>query len=302
MKRLVSEFVAKSIDRTLPFSHHPYWLILAKCFAKFGLKSQVKTKEKIHSSSIENTTHGAAMGTKMAVTFANIFMAKVETEILKPLIWKQYIDDIFSLWTSNRKVIMQFIEQANKHHPKIKFTAEISETDTTFLDTNIYKRKRFRSNSILDVRTQFKPTETFQYAHFSLCHPPGVKEGFIKGKALRLLRTKSSKKIFEEQIQNLNSRLRERGYPENLFQRTLSEVQFESRKLAFLQKPKDNKRILPFVTHHHPAVPKLKQIPMKDWHLIEQPTITSQRFLATKNRPRHPVEIPGKLPGISTES
>ena len=30
--------------------------------------------------------------------------------------------------------------------------------------------------------------------------------------------------------------------------------------------------------------------------------ITSQRFLATKNRPRHPVEIPGKLPGISTGS
>ena len=33
---------------------------------------------------------------------------------------------------------MQYIEQANKHHPTIKFTAEISETET-FLDTNIYK-------------------------------------------------------------------------------------------------------------------------------------------------------------------
>ena len=37
--------------------------------------------------------HGTAMGTKMAVAFANIFMAKVETEILnqsalKPLVWK----------------------------------------------------------------------------------------------------------------------------------------------------------------------------------------------------------------------
>ena len=46
-------------------------------------------------------THGTAMGTKMAVAFANIFMAKVGTEILKvylkPLIWKRYVDDIFSL-------------------------------------------------------------------------------------------------------------------------------------------------------------------------------------------------------------
>ena len=57
---------------------------------------------------------------------------------------------------------MPFIEQANKHHPTIKFMAEISETETTFLDTNIYKGKRFRNNSVLDVRTHFKPTETFQ--------------------------------------------------------------------------------------------------------------------------------------------
>ena len=36
---------------------------------------------------------------------------------------------------------MQFIEQLSKrNHPTIKFTAEISETET-FLDTNIYKVK-----------------------------------------------------------------------------------------------------------------------------------------------------------------
>ena len=56
---------------------------------------------------------------------------------------------------------MQFIEQANKHYPTIKFMAEISETET-FLATNIYKGERFRSNSVLGVRTHFKPTETFQ--------------------------------------------------------------------------------------------------------------------------------------------
>ena len=47
------------------------------------------------------------MGTKMAVTFANIFMAVVETEILnlsalKPLAWKRYIDDIFSIWNVHK--------------------------------------------------------------------------------------------------------------------------------------------------------------------------------------------------------
>ena len=55
------------------------------------------------------------MDPKMAVAFSNIFMNKVETEILsqslfKPLVWKRYIDDIFSLWTTNRDRIKHFIE------------------------------------------------------------------------------------------------------------------------------------------------------------------------------------------------
>ena len=95
--------------------------------------------------------------------------------------------------TQPEREITQFIEQANSHHPTIRFTAEISETETTFLDTEIYKGEIFNRESVLDVRTHFKPTETFQYTHFSSCHPTGVKRGFVKGEALRLLRTNSSK-------------------------------------------------------------------------------------------------------------
>ena len=46
---------------------------------------------------------------------------------------------------------MQFIEQASKHYPTIKFTAEISETEATFLDTNIYIGERSRSNLVLSI-------------------------------------------------------------------------------------------------------------------------------------------------------
>ena len=228
-------------------------------------------------------THGTAMGTKMAVAFSNIFMNKVETEILsqslfKPLVWKRYIDDIFSLWTTNRDRIEHFIEQANNHHPTIKFTAEISDKETTFLDTYIYKGERFERDAILDVRTHFKPTETFQYTHFASCHPQGVKKGFIKGEALRLLRTNSSKIIFEEKITNFKAHLLQRGYPEDLINTTLSEVNFKDRKLALQQKPKTNQRILPFVTQYQPSVPNLKQILMKNWHLIEQQPLLSEIY------------------------
>ena len=113
------------------------------------------------------------MGTKMAVTFANLFMAEITkqkylmkaTEI-KPKVWKRYIDDVFSLWDVNRQDIDLFIEQANTFHPTIKFTPEISEKEITFLDTVVYtKGERFLKEAILDFKIHYKPTETLQYTH-----------------------------------------------------------------------------------------------------------------------------------------
>ena len=179
-------------------------------------------------------THGTTMGTKMALAFANIFMWEIEKQILnksthKPLAWKRYIDDIISLWYTSRDVVKKFIEQANKHHPTIKFTAEISCTDVTFLDPTIHKGERFNKESVLDMRMHFKPTETFQYTFFTTCHRPGAKKGFVKGEALRLLRTHSSIKTFEGNITTFKKHLLERGYPQNLINNTLSEVKFQER-------------------------------------------------------------------------
>jgi len=59
----------------------------------------------------------------------------------------------------------------------------VSSVGLDVLDTTVFKGKRFNKQAILDIRTHFKPTETFQYTHFSSCHPPGVRKGFIKGEA-----------------------------------------------------------------------------------------------------------------------
>ena len=120
------------------------------------------------------------MGIKMAVAFANIFMARIERQILsqsciKPLFWKRYIDAVFSLWNTSLDKIESFVKKANNFHSTIKFTAEMSETEITFLDTKEYKGARFDEESILDVQTHLQ-TETFQYANFYSCHPPGVKK------------------------------------------------------------------------------------------------------------------------------
>ena len=79
-------------------------------------------------------------------------------------------------------------------------------------------------------------------------------------------------------ILNFKAHLLQRGYPEDLINTTLSEVNFKDRKLALQQKPKTNQRILPFVTQYQPSVPNLKQILMKNWHLIEQQPLLSEIY------------------------
>lgn len=66
-----------------------------------------------------------------------------------------------------------------------------------FRDTEVSKGPQLSTTEILDLQTHFKPTEpssTRTSYPVTLLIP---KEGFIKGKVLRLLRTNSVKEIFE---------------------------------------------------------------------------------------------------------
>ena len=99
-----------------------------------------------------------------------------------------------------------------------------SKNNFTELDTIVFKGERFNKPAILDIRTHFKPTETSQYTNFSSCHPPGVRKGFIKGEALRLLRTNPSAKSFVENINQFKACLRARDYPDSLVERITSKT------------------------------------------------------------------------------
>ena len=62
------------------------------------------------------------MGMKMAVAFANTFMAKIEIEIVrqsntKSIFWKRFIDDVISMWNTSRDKIEDFLLKANSFPP-----------------------------------------------------------------------------------------------------------------------------------------------------------------------------------------
>ena len=108
-------------------------------------------------------THGTRMGTKWQY-LANILMVEVATDIInqspyKPLIWKRYIDNIFSRWNINQEAVNNFRKLANSFQFTIKFTAEISDTEITYLKI---QGQLIKKHSTLDVSMHFKLTETYQ--------------------------------------------------------------------------------------------------------------------------------------------
>jgi len=88
--------------------------------------------------------------------------------------------------------------------------------------------------------------------------------------ALRLLRTNSSQLIFEENIRNFAVRIKNRGYLAATVEKHRSEVKFLERKTSLTNENRTaQKKILPFVTQYHPALPDIKETLMGKWHLIQ---------------------------------
>ena len=75
----------------------------------------------LHNDFVFNDqTSSTAMGKKYASSFASIFMANMEEEVLskvicKPLVMFRFIDDIFFNWTLSKDELTEFINIFNSH-------------------------------------------------------------------------------------------------------------------------------------------------------------------------------------------
>lgn len=82
-------------------------------------------------------TDGCTMGGPLSVVFSNIFMTKLEQQVvvpLKPLFYRRYVDDSINRRKKNKPDVL-FTALNNFKPEKIKFTIEVSPTK--FLDTKI---------------------------------------------------------------------------------------------------------------------------------------------------------------------
>ena len=82
------------------------------------------------------------------------------------------------------------------------------------LDVNVYKGKRFKNNATLDLKTYFKPTNSFLYPHRESCHSRHVFIGLIKGEAIRHIRNTNDKNELQTILSSFKLNLIKRCYNE----------------------------------------------------------------------------------------
>ena len=82
---------------------------------------------------------GTAMGTRVAPTYANIFMSEFEEQFVytyshPPEHWFRFIDDIWTIFRGTKKELDDFIAYLNSCSGSIQFTETFSKEKTQFLD------------------------------------------------------------------------------------------------------------------------------------------------------------------------
>ena len=126
------------------------------------------------------------MGTKLAPALATIYIGQLEETFLlgralKLQIWLRYIDDVFMVWAYSLNDLHTFLSEINGLQERIKFTAEISEQDSNFLDLTIYKLPSFEETGLLSTRIYYKPTNTFSFPLNTSYIPTHIHKGIAIG-------------------------------------------------------------------------------------------------------------------------
>ena len=230
------------------------------------------------SKKIFKQKRGTAIGTKFAPPYSILFMAELEEAILKeadfkPYLWWRCIDDIFFFWEHGEEKLRSFINDINKNHPTIKFTAEWLKTSINFLDVMVSI-----TEGIIETGLYVKPTDSHQYLLSSSCHPFYCKKGIPYSQALRLNRTCSNNKFFDKRCNDLEKYLLDRGYSERMVRKEILRTRAIPRDtlLGKVNNQKNNNKITFNITYH-PVFRNVKKI-LEEMHVILAPDEGTRKY------------------------
>ena len=241
--------------------------------------------------------NGTAMGTRVAPTYANLYMSEFEdrhvyTYHKQPLFWLRYIDDVFMPWQHGLEELNKFVTHLNSVSEHIKFTIEWSRQMVPFLDTKVLYDKT--QGFYTDLYT--KPTDTHSYLRYSSCHPPHIMSGLPYSQFLRLRRICQHTSDFYVHALHMARDFCSRGYPQLRIWKALENVLHLERDS--LLKPRDNKDtngtdpiVLYFITEYNPSNPPIRELLELFWPILGRSSstrpLTNAQIIFGSRRPKN---------------
>ena len=220
---------------------------------------------------------GTAMGTRVAPSYANIFMNDFEekhvySHRLQPAAWYRYIDDIFCLWQHGEDELEKFTTHLNSVHETIKFTIEKSRTSVSFLDTEVHL-----DNSHIYTTLYVKPTDRNNYLPFDSAHPYHCKKGLPYGQFLRIWRICSRVEDYHHHCVDKAALLRQKGYPQSLIDEAYVKARDKTRDELLRPTEKMAEEVtkkIYMTTTYNPAYDGLRSQVYKTWDLLDRSSST----------------------------
>ena len=165
---------------------------------------------------------GFAMGTKAAVQCANLAVAYLEIKMFEILptvyprdfvefITQNYfrlLDDIIYAWLSHFNVA-QFHEVFDKLDENLKFIFSDLSKSVDFLDISM----NIGENGTLVMDIYHKPTDSYNYLHYSSCHPTHTRDNIALSLAKRIIRIVSDDDTAQQRLSELKNHLLLRKHP-----------------------------------------------------------------------------------------
>ncbi|KAJ8039047.1 hypothetical protein HOLleu_16635 [Holothuria leucospilota] len=215
------------------------------------------------------------MGTPVAPSYANIFMGKLEQEIIAstsyilPNTWKRVIDDIQFLWISTPSNLSLFKTLVNTRHPTIKYTFNSSQDNIQFLDIEITQY-----NTQLETKIYSKPTDSHAYLLPTLCHPKHTFTSIPYSQALRVIRNCSTDDTNTFHLNELQTHFSNRGYDASIVGQQIQRAKQTPRNELLAYKPKRKNKRIPLIVTYSPIFAGLpKKLQKCSRHIQNSPEL-----------------------------
>ena len=240
--------------------------------------------------------NGTATGTQVAPPFANLYLHHRFKHALSHRGIKfqsRYIDDglLFLESQEDAEEVMESLQNASN----LKLTSTISAINAIYLDIEVYKGHRFRTQHKVDTRVYFKPTNRLLYLPAVSHHPQAHKSGVITGEAIRCLRNCSNKIEWLTALNIIFKGLMNRGYQPEMIKKKWKGVRWEDRKKYIFEErpPRKLKKTLAMTQYHPRTRDTWKQLIAK--HPIDRLLLVKRNGRLNKKHHRLKDDWPPQL-------